>query len=918
MPGGHRAQYSGNAWLLREANGIVEVVTADGRFIRGRKFSREAPEPAGDGANSPVQIQPANLDQDLKVFSSGLQSGNDEERYGSPESQAEMKARIAGGSLLFLAQLQRQGRGDFVREALPQVLALAPSPDMALDRAVSLLADGQFASLARQWSEKGDAAAYAAGIDRLAATFPRGWENRDAALFLAARLREQKAAPLAGEADARQAAELLLKLKPGDFAELPMGRNWFISGAGRGRGYGRFSGGEDEDGEPARNPAKKDGPLTAFFAKKREAATALAKLLDDRRYLRFDGPVNSVRTYRSSFGGHNSREEAIRERYNQIPRPREMGEIAWAILSPVLPGEIRSAAEERPATRAAVALAWLKTVAARSDEEMAWDYLRTASSTYDNEFRNGLSFLVEKGGPDTLVKLKEVFLDPAVWNSSSMDEMIRHTEKYVKRAPADAAFPDKLRAAVKAGLAAEEAGNRSSHFGLEAEEMNKQLAAQRSAQMKQIEQLFKPPQGVAEQLAEIVAMEETEALASFGAIEQSLAKRPLSEIEPPIFQAAAKAKPVALKWQMLELLLNVSMRSARGQPTQGTAAPPAVPGDAATREAMLDLLRDETTVPDQNNPADFSKIGDMASWVLLGLHSSQAPQNDWERIQASVPHLAKKWMHTHALAIVGGQPLPPAPNAAKLAAGRAAALVTELGALPAAQVLAALDGKTPDEQLGLVVQLIGAADWPAAIAEAHLAVREVSGPKAADLGGAAWKGRRLDEKLAREIQTAVENAAAGGKFFVVNVSVGEPLSGLEISVHEFPRMITEENFAAFGMPGLSGKPTPVAHVYAAIESTDMSAKAPDARGREARLGFPIWKDAAITRAWREEHGKPVEKTSKNDEDDRRLSTNPASFERRLRACLSLQKDARGPFRLMFVAMGISTGKPKNNAGAIND
>lgn len=141
-----------------------------------------------------------------------------------------MKERIAGGALLFLAQLQRQGCGDFVSEALPLVLASVPSPEMALDGVASLIADSQLASLVRAWVEKGDAAAYSAGIEKVAVTFPRGWRNREAALLLSERLRAQKPSPLAEESDARLAAGLLLNLKPAQFRELPLGRNWFMHG----------------------------------------------------------------------------------------------------------------------------------------------------------------------------------------------------------------------------------------------------------------------------------------------------------------------------------------------------------------------------------------------------------------------------------------------------------------------------------------------------------------------------------------------------------------------------------------------------------------------------------------------------------------------------------------------------------------
>ena len=882
-PDGGLNSLVGNGWILRENRGVVEAVMADGRAVRGRKMKDE------DG-------ETAVLDADLKTFLEALKSEKSLRLNG--ENDARGRTRMVGGALLFLAQLQRQGRGDFVREALPHVLAQVPSPDVALDSAVTMLANVRLATLLRTWVEKGDTAAYADGIDRIAADLPRGWMDRDAALVLAAGMREQKPATLAGDADAKQAADLLLKLNASDFQELPTRGNWFITETGGRRRFGRFSGGFDEDDEPSAKPIAKSGPVAAFFVKKREAALAMAKLLDDRRYLRSDGAVVRDRSRSYSSGSHRSREEAILERYNQIPRPREIGEIAWAILSPLLPDELRRSAEERPAGRAAPVMAWLKTIAGKSDEELAWDYLRSATGTYDDEFRNGLSFLIEKGGPETLVKLKEVFLDPGVWNGSSMDEMIRHTEQYLKRAPADAVFPDKLRAAVKAGFVAEEAGNDRYSRG-EPEEMKKQLAARRTVQMKQIDQLFKPPQRLGDQLAEIVAMEETEALAALQAALQTMAKRRVTEIEAPFFQAAAKTKSPMLKSQMLEFMMSVGMRGMRGQPAAKAEAPPAMPGDPATREAMLALLRDETPVRNQWNPSAHTAIWESTAWAIIWIHSTEAVQNEWQRITASAPHFSRKWVRTHALVMAAGQALPPIPDGSRLAAGRAVALVAGLGALPANQIAAAIEGKSPDEQLAIVEFLENADQWSASLMEAHFTISAVTGDAVAGLDGAAWKGRRLDEKMVNEIPALLEKAASEGMFHGFVVSVSEALAGAEVSQVKSENKMKAEQLTSLAIPGLSGRPAPSALVFAYIQT-------PEDRGRGGAtgFGFPIWKDPAVTRAWRDEYGKPKPEPEKKASGRQGFSVNPGPFEQKLRDYLSRQKNARGAFRIMISSAAI--------------
>ena len=309
-------------------------------------------------------------------------------------------------------------------------------------------------------------------------------------------------------------------------------------------------------------------------------------------------------------------------------------------------------------------------------------------------------------------------------------------------------------------------------------------------------------------------------------------------------------------------------------------------------------------MPNEYDPANTYTIGDLTVWVLVGLHSPPARKDEWERLQTSFPRLAKKWAHTHALAIAAGQPAPPMPSAAKLAAGRAAALIAELGALPATEIPAALDAKTPDEQLAIVEHLQKAHEWPAMIAEAHFTVRDVAGVKAAELASASWKSRRFDEKFVSEVRAAIENSAAAGKFFTMGFSVSEPLAGVQISVSTARNPITEEQFSGYGFPGLGGRPVPAAFVTVNVQAWNV-----DEQGDVQADGFGImiWKDAAITRAWREENSKPAADSQPRAIARNRLSADPAPFEKKLRACLALQKETRGTFRVNIFATGI--GEP---------
>jgi len=894
MPGDYNTQYSGNAWLVREEKGVAQLVTSDGRVVRGKRARDDEEESGGGDGARRVMIQPGSLEQDLKVFAAALKAPLPRQFARDDEDAVRGRARMAGGALLFLAQLQRQGRGDFVRAALPQVVALAKSPEQAVDGAVSLLADAQLASLAETWNAGGDAARYAAALEVLVAKFPRGWEQREAASLLAVRVREQAPGPLAGEADAKQAADFLLKLKPAQAAELPLERNWFLPGGGQG---GRFPSGEDDE-EETETPAKTGSAVAAFFAKKRETAVALAKLLDDRRFLRLDRVENS----RSSYGGRQSREETVRQQYDALARPYQMGELAWSLLSQLLPDAIRSDAADQPTTRAAVALAWLQAAAAKTDDELAWDYLRSADRAYEDEFRRSLHFLVERGTPETLVQLREVFVDPGVWNESSLRTMIPEAENYAKRATVDAAFADKVRAAARAGLADEEAG-RSEFSGNGADDYQKQQAAQRAAQKKQLDQLFKAAPPLAEQLAEIVAMEEMEALAALNTAGEAMMKGPPAELEAAFFQAAAKAKSAAVKQQLIQGAMGAWTRATRGKPGAKAESPPPLPADAATLAALLALLQDETIPVDRRGgSSDNGTVGDLAAGAVLWPHSSEARQAEWQKLSAAAPHLVKKWTRVHALALAGGQAEPPLPDAARVPAEKAVALVAELGALAAQDVAAALDAKTPDEQLAVIAHLTKAAEWPAAVRAAHFTVRRVALGKVAEPAFAAWAGRVVDEPFFREIEAAVQKAVAGGKCYVISVGAAAPLAGAEIGVQESPQRVPAGQLASMGLPGLpvkAGQPAPIGLAMLAIQSGGDDER----RGSRTAFGFPIWKDEPATRAWRGAHGQ-AKPDAASEPQQNRVSPNPGPFEKKLHECLALKPGARGPWQVQIFTAAI--------------
>ena len=105
-----------------------------------------------------------------------------------------------------------------------------------------------------------------------------------------------------------------------------------------------------------------------------------------------------------------------------------------------------------------------------------------------------------------------------------------------------------------------------------------------------------------------------------------------------------------------------------------------------------------------------------------------------------------------------------------------------------------------------------------------------------------------------------------------------------------------QQLEGLGLSGVSAEPAPVATVFVTIQRGSGA----DERGNWTGFGFPVWKDEATTRAWREAHGKPKIVPKQGDEAEEQVGrANPAPFDGRLRECLSLKQGARDPFSLMI-------------------
>jgi hypothetical protein len=898
----------GNAWLLREEpDGIVELVVNQSRRIRAqrRDVARSFDGRPGRSAGLPmVHLLPADLEKDMARLAEGVAKisgavGDEDFLSGSRQVQAALGA---GQALLFLAHLQRQGHEEFVGGTLPGVLALAPSPEMTLDAAVSALANGRLARLTDDWIARGDAPAFAKGVEALVGEFSRGWKQRDAAVLLAQRARQPAVSPHAGEPAVAKAAAFLLGLPP-DALSLGIHRgNWLLP---TNPDPNREAAELGDSGFASADAAVPD-PLAPLLAGRRATAAVLARLLDDHRLMRARGGSKRSFLWRSIDA---SPEERLKEFYDELPRPLEVGEMAATLLEPVLPDSLRNISE---GSRTAQTLAWLREIEELSDDQLAWDNLRRVGGTQEDHFRTSLAWLVRWGSDASIEQLREVFLDPAVWQYGSGGEAFTLLPQYLERMDGDTtAFRDKLRVVFKKAI--EQARRENYRHDPMGEEVEKAVAVEMAGELKRFDQILSP-RGLAELLGEIAAsgeMEEAQAL--FHPVVQMLAKAPRTEAEAQIFLAAAQAK---LPWVKRKLLM-LTMQMGQSHPAREEAERAAVPAasiDPATRTALMALLDDETSGTDDEFGMGASQtVAEAAAMALVWPRLSPPESTAWSEIFKTLPELGTAALKRHARALASGQPPPARPDAAHVPPAALERLAAEFGARGESEFPAAWRAHTPDEQLALVRHFATLPQWPPALIAAAMTINEVRADPAKPVAGFTlepWKGRRFDEAARTELTAAMEKLGREGHGISATLSASGPWSGLTLSIRPMDQTFAPDELGQSGFPGLEDKPPVIAMVALYLTSGDQ-------QGGTVPVGcsFPVWKDPALTQAWRAKHLKPVQQKQTggapaDEEQAEGASNDPTPLETRWQAILARTPDARGPFSLVwFVSIAAENPQP---------
>lgn len=885
LPGSDESPEMGNAWLLSEEGKdkvtllVHQTRVRKVKLLQGKEEDEEEGENGLYGEEMPVRIKPANLKTDLAALKAGLEKlakSRQPQRERDNDYQTKDRAGAVSQALLFLAHLQ--SRGEKGLEAPLQQALAAVAPQYALDAAVSSLADQRLRELNERWEKGLEAATYATELEKLAEQFHRGWENRPGVLLLVKRMRES--AP----ALHTPAATLLQTLRAADTDKLPLARNWLLPGEEKAGGDAepnfRIVRGRVQRVSPPRKAgdpaAKGTAGAEEFFATKVPAAQALLPLLAQSMPLRLlRQPEENSYHYISSDA---SPEEVATASYQKIPRPYQLGELATALLTATLPERDSSFDDEEDGKAQSKIVQWIESVAGRSEEEIAWQYLRGAESASAPNFQAALSFLVKEGTPPTLAELREVFLDPAVWQEGISDALTNPLKAYMARLGAEGAdFGNHLLEVLK--KAKKEPVPRIP--GMEVDEYQKQMAARQVQQLKQLEQVLRP-RSLEALLAEFLAApsdEERQTLVQALRVAVRTAK---GGGQGPIYRAALAVPKPELKQMLLFLLAQRGGGSGGEDDEDEEDAPPekaspkaaATPLDPEAQAALRQLMADETPLPSRGYSRETFSVGAYATYTILMSHLTPEVLQKWQQLNGRQSRIAQRWARVTAEAALAGQPLPALPPSANLGGPEIAQITQGWVEKSGLEVLAAVDTLPLDKQVGLVGGLAALPKWDDSLVQAQLTVVKVS--RAADMmQGAKWEGRIFDESLRSEIASALRELALAGKTISVAISAAHPLSGVTVTMTEEKQKLPRAMLDQLQTPGLTGKPPADAAFYTMLRNSS-------APPTQVLTLQPLWKDAELTASWSKEHGRPAQAASPatpapGPRDPRRFQSNPAEM-----------------------------------------
>ncbi len=789
---------TGNAWLLKDkGNGRVEVLVEslkvvellepktyeaeqkkrmEARMKAMQKKATDQDEDEDEEDEESIMLnerimggkwKEADLKKDLATILEKLTKQKDEDEFSFRFSQS------VGKTFLFAAHASQKGYKNEANQIIDLLFKKSGDNRKVLGRAMSELADAQYAAVYVDFTKAGDWAAYLKGMDALLAKYPAIWRDRPVVQKVADLVRKQQAASappeITGEGltdEDRQLAKELGQYREGlrsqnNFSSL----NWLITPA------------------PKVQPKQKLDPLQRIAARGSKSIPLLAALLKDTHLVRLSGNDYNSYSYFSSSDDDAMTEEEINNRFENFSRPRTRGELAKAMLE-----ELVSKQDERfdsrpdPDEIGKRAMAWYAKNKDKSPSELQRAFLAEGD---ENAQRTALWSLMNSKDANDQKAVEEYLLKPDKIAENISVVVNYASQQGVKAKP----LIEKYLAKAKA-LTSLIPASRLEHAD---DRMRKVMEKQARDQLATLENLLSDKKAAA-LLDEYATSDRKWTSAEWNKVDDvlwsKLREESSDQVITLLLEASLKTKDDFFAWTMLQSVGRARYyASARGQ--DPTVRPPKLEPLKLEKHAELwkKVLQQKRELPAVYRVygRDMPSYTETAGAIIESLYGDEASQQRNYQLSQTLGTKVFAVYLTRAEARLAGKELPPFPDKSRVTEARKAEIKKQLEDAGVETLGATLAKLSLDEQLTLA-DIVGAdAKLNQKLAPGSHIITEVSFPanreglkKLAESNKGKPLNRALLEGLVAEAQKLMPQKVAP----MVQIRRAEPLGGVKLSISE--------------------------------------------------------------------------------------------------------------------------------------
>jgi hypothetical protein len=700
----------GNGWVIRGKDGTLRQVPL------GSLTEVEMPE---KGKEPPAQ----DLGKDVEAIIDALNKAA--AKKDPDEIFSEYRYSSIDPLLLFATQLHQTGRKDLANRLAHATFAFFPTRESAINAVVNRIAEQFHQTTVSAFFEAGDWSAYHRDLSALVERYPRGWDNAGAVRLMLPQLARQakgKTAPapaLPGTTLDPQAVAILHELmqppkrdgkKVDDMKGMPPHvRQRMLMMHSMGHGYEHGGGGFHQNlWLISPDKPESGGPESRLAALGMAALPALAAVAEDSFFTH--QPNSGSRNH--SYSSRESEDDRILRAYQSLSRPATRGEIATRMLVLTLPDPENELGNADPSTIRELAMDFHKTHQKATPEQLAAVFLKEGS---EEQSTQAVDVLAKSKNPDAHKMFEDHVLaaDPAIGLFESVRTYLK--ERKAEGKPFFDQYAQLVRKQTPDAGDSDSGHDRNSWKIKEADG---------------VEKILKQLQSVAEgesprAMAIRIGKEEDVKTASAsirGLMEAMGGEEPRKQLIALLSGAYAAAKDENVRAQFLTTIFQIEWDAEIEDPDGGEDEEKEDGKQPATRviseaegKVWQRLIADSRPLKStQGRYSIGAQPSTVSSLACAALEASVVGHEFYSLMQA-IPIMARpadEVLTERAKARLAGKPVPPLPNAENIAPARLAAIVSETGEKPAAEVHAYLLTLSMDERAAWAEWLQNPGDVP--------------------------------------------------------------------------------------------------------------------------------------------------------------------------------------------------------------